>query len=104
MESTCPKVFDSNISSDRVYTKGKFLYYRNEKLYIKGVTYGTFKPDNNIQYPEVSIIEKDFETMAANGMNCVRTYTLPPLYLLDIALKNNLKVMVASHGNNTLLF
>lgn len=84
----------TNISSDRVYIKGKFLYCKNEKMYIKGVTYGTFKPLNGIQYPEIAAIEKDFEMMAVNGMNCVRTYTVPPSYLFDIALKNNLKVMV----------
>ncbi len=63
-------------------------------MYIKGVTYGTFKPKDGFQFPEVSVIEKDFGMMAQNGMNCVRTYTVPPLYLLDIAKKNDLKVMV----------
>lgn len=63
-------------------------------MYIKGVTYGTFKPQNELQFPELLVVEKDFEMMAANGMNCVRTYTVPPLYLLDTALKYNLKVMV----------
>ncbi|WP_281166856.1 glycosyltransferase [Segetibacter koreensis] len=84
----------ANFISDRVYIKGKFLYSRNKKMYIKGVTYGTFKPSNGTQYPELAVIKKDFEMMAANGINCVRTYTVPPLYLLDLASVYNLKVMV----------
>lgn len=82
-------------SRDRVYPKSKFLYRGTEKFYIKGVTYGTFKPlENGLQYPEAAVVEKDFGMMAAHGINSVRTYTVPPKYLLDIAYKNNLKVMV----------
>ncbi len=32
--------------------------------------------------------------MAASGINSVRTYTVPPRWLLDIALKHNLRVMI----------
>lgn len=74
--------------------KGKFIYYGNEKFYIKGVTYGTFKPDENgLQFPIAEVIEKDFALMAQQGINTVRTYTVPPIYLLDIANKYQLKVM-----------
>lgn len=79
----------------RVYVKGKFLYAGENKFYVKGVTYGTFKPDEEgLQFPDAETIEKDFSLMAASGINSVRTYTAPPKYLLDIALKHNLKVMV----------
>jgi len=82
-------------ASERISVKGKFLYNGSSKFYIKGVTYGTFKPDENGgQFPAIETIEKDFSMMAANGMNSVRTYTIPPLYLLNIARKNDLKVMV----------
>ncbi|WP_299289573.1 glycosyltransferase [uncultured Mucilaginibacter sp.] len=79
----------------RVSIKGKFLYVNKQKLYIKGVTYGTFAPTvDGFQYPQKLTIEKDFSLMAQNGITCVRTYTVPPKYLLDIALQYNLKVMV----------
>ena len=82
-------------SVSRVYVKGKFLYYEGEKLYLKGVTYGTFAPqEDDIQYPPETLIERDFMQMVQYGVNCVRTYTIPPKYLLDIASSYNLKVMV----------
>src|SRR5687767_8310196 len=82
-------------ANDRLQVKGKFLYINNEKFYIKGVTYGTFSPDENgIQFPEAPVVEADFALMAEHGVNSVRTYTVPPVYLLDIAQKHRLKVMV----------
>jgi cellulose synthase/poly-beta-1,6-N-acetylglucosamine synthase-like glycosyltransferase len=79
----------------RPQVKGKFFYVGDEKLYIRGVTYGTFRQDdsgNEFHNPEV--VEKDFAQMAANGINVVRIYTAPPTWLLDIALQNKLYVMV----------
>jgi len=74
---------------------GKFIYFGDKKVFIKGVTYGTFLPrPNGDDYPEVQIMERDFQSMAANGFNCVRTYTPPPKRLLDCALKHGLTVMV----------
>jgi glycosyltransferase involved in cell wall biosynthesis len=79
----------------KVYIKGKFLYRGKHKLYVKGVTYGTFSPDeNDNQFPLPHIVDQDFQQMAANGFNSVRTYTVPPPYLMDIASKHHLQVMV----------
>lgn len=80
--------------NERVYVKGKFLYYQGQKFYVKGVTYGTFRPQQNgLQFPTPEIVEKDFNLMAQQGINCIRTYTAPPKYLLDLALEYKLKVM-----------
>ena len=79
----------------RPQVSGKFIILGNEKFYIKGVTYGTFRPDEDgIQFPPREIIDMDFSLMALYGINTVRTYTTPPVSLLDIALKHGLKVMV----------
>ncbi|WP_276502520.1 glycosyltransferase [Terrimonas pollutisoli] len=79
----------------RPVVKGKFIMLGNEKFYIKGVTYGTFRPnEKGIQFPDTTVIEKDFSQMAMYGINTVRTYTTPPGELLDIAGKYGLKVMV----------
>jgi GT2 family glycosyltransferase len=80
---------------ERPQVRGKFLCVGDEKLYIRGVTYGTFRPDesgNEFHDPEV--VERDFAQMGANGINAVRTYTPPPSWLLDIAWRNGLLVMV----------
>src|SRR5687768_5072667 len=81
--------------TQRMKVKGKFLYLGNEKFYVKGVTYGTFCPDENgMQFPEPEKVARDIEMMASNGINAIRTYTTPPQFLLDLALKYGLKVMV----------
>ena len=79
---------------NRPSVRGKFLFVDKEKFYVKGVTYGTFAPgENGLQFPPKEVVEKDFALMAEHGFNSVRTYTVPPGYLLDLALQFNLKVM-----------
>jgi len=79
----------------KIRVKGKFLYQGNCKFFIKGITYGTFAPnENGVQLPSPAIIEGDFKMMAMHGINAVRIYTVPSKELLDIAVENNLLVMV----------
>ncbi len=80
---------------ERPRVRGKFLWLGGEKFYVKGVTYGTFRPGPDGQErhdPEV--VERDFALMARSGVNAVRTYTVPPRWLLDAALRHGLRVMV----------
>jgi GT2 family glycosyltransferase len=80
---------------ERPVVRGKFLFTGEEKFWIKGVTYGTFRPgEDGSQFPEKSVVENDFAMMAANGINSVRTYLPPPTWLLDIARQQGLRVMV----------
>ena len=80
---------------ERPQARGKFIWLNGEKLYVKGVTYGTFEPDGHgDEYPPRELVARDFEMMAANGVNAVRTYTVPPLWLLDLAHEHGLLVMV----------
>ncbi|HVG40396.1 MAG TPA: glycosyltransferase, partial [Chitinophagaceae bacterium] len=82
-------------ADQRLHVKGKFLYLGKDKFFIKGVTYGTFAPQaNGFQFPAETVVEEDFALMAAHGFNSVRTYTVPPKYLLNLAQKYKLKVMV----------
>ncbi|MFN2612664.1 MAG: glycosyltransferase, partial [Solirubrobacterales bacterium] len=74
---------------------GKFIYVGDQKLYLRGVTYGTFRPDvEGGEYGDAETVERDFERMAAAGVNAVRTYTVPPGWLLDAAQRHRLLVMV----------
>jgi len=62
---------------------------------VRGVTYGTFRPDDETQdFPRPEAVAEDFAAMAANGINAVRVYTVPPRWLLDLALEHGLRVMV----------
>jgi glycosyltransferase involved in cell wall biosynthesis len=83
-----------NSTASRPRVSGKFIYSGEEKFYIKGVTYGTFRPDENgIQFPPAQTVDLDFKLMREKGINTVRTYTVPPVYLMDAAERNGLKVM-----------
>src|SRR5213593_3785123 len=75
---------------------GKFLYVGDEKLWVRGVTYGAFRPDEDgREYTNQEVVERDFAQMAANGFNAVRIpHTMPPRSLLDTAQRHGLRVMV----------
>ncbi len=75
--------------------RGKFLYVGDEKLWVRGVTYGTFRPAaDGTEYPNPEVVEQDFAQVAANGFNAIRTYSTPPRWLLDAAQRYDLRVMV----------
>ncbi len=79
----------------RIAARGKFLWAGDEKFWVKGVTYGTFRPDaQGSQFPARETVERDFAQMSGNGINAVRTYTVPPRWLLDVAATHDLRVMV----------
>jgi len=83
-------------SAARVHARGKFLYAGDEKLYVRGVTYGTFadRGDGDGPFPHPERVAADFAAMAANGVNTLRTYTPPPGWLLDLAARHGLRVLV----------
>jgi GT2 family glycosyltransferase len=81
--------------SAKVSADGKFLRADDERFLVKGVTYGTFAPDQDgYQFPTATRIAEDFGLMADLGLNAVRTYTPPRLDLLDEAARHGLRVMV----------
>jgi GT2 family glycosyltransferase len=83
-------------ASPRPRALGKFLVVGDEKLYVRGVTYGAFQPDaQGNEYHDLATVERDFAQMAGNGINAVRIpHTMPPRTLLDAAARHGLHVMV----------
>ena len=80
---------------DRPCVRGKFLFAGGAKFYARGVTYGPFRPNEvGCTYHDPKVVGRDFAAMAANGINSVRTYTLPPRWLLDAAQEHGLRVLV----------
>ena len=74
---------------------GKFFWAGNEKLYVRGVTYGTFRPDAaGDEFPDRDQVASDFTMMRGHGINTVRTYTAPPRWFLDTAQAQGLRVLV----------
>jgi O-antigen biosynthesis protein len=82
--------------SQRPRVCGKFLWVGDEKFWVRGVTYGAFRPGRDgSEYSDLGVIERDFAEIAANGFNTVRIpHTLPPRSLLDAAQRHGLRVMV----------
>jgi O-antigen biosynthesis protein len=81
--------------SIRPHVAGKFLFAGSHKFLVRGVTYGTFRPDGEGHlFPAPEVVERDFAEIARRGLNAIRTYTAPPRWLLDIALERDLRVMV----------
>ena len=78
----------------RPTVRGKFLFAGEEKLYVRGVTYGTFEPGADGSEFDPDAVARDFAAIAAAGLNAVRTYTPPPRWLLDLAAEHRLYVMV----------
>jgi GT2 family glycosyltransferase len=82
-------------SQARPHIKGKFFYQGDKKFWVRGVTYGTFRPDESgNEFHRREVVAADFSQMAANGINAIRTYTPPPPWLLDNAWQQGLFVMV----------
>ena len=82
------------IGVPRPVAAGKFLFVGEDKLWVRGVTYGTFRPCDGCDYPDRSRVSADFAAMAAAGFNAVRVYSVPPEWLLDEALRHGLWVQV----------
>jgi beta-galactosidase/beta-glucuronidase len=71
----------------RPAVRGKLLSVGGETFYARGVTYGPFAA------LEPARAAEDFAAMAEAGVNSVRTYTLPPARLLDLAREHGLHVL-----------
>lgn len=70
----------------RPEVNGRFLNVNGEHFWVKGVTYGTFRPNADGEpYPARDRVRADFEQMRAAGVNTVRLYTPPPDWLADAA-------------------
>src|SRR5919197_2028264 len=83
----------------RPSARGKFLFVGDAKFYVRGVTYGTFRPDETgAEFPRPAAVRRDFDLMARSGINTVRTYTAPPRWVLDTAQHFGMRVLVELAG------
>jgi GT2 family glycosyltransferase len=89
-----PRPTPLNIS-EKVALKGRFFVLNDEKFFLKGVTYGPFSPSpEGVPFPEAARVEADFTLMTELGVNCLRTFTPPPDWLLDMAASYGLRVII----------
>jgi glycosyltransferase involved in cell wall biosynthesis len=78
-----------------VRVHGKFFFVGETKHFVKGVTYGPFPTGRHgAPFPERAMVDADFALMAEAGINTVRVFTVPPVWLLDAAQEAGLKLLV----------
>jgi GT2 family glycosyltransferase len=74
---------------------GKFLARGRQRLRVRGVTYGPFKPTADGQpFPPPATVADDFARMRAANLNALRTYHVPPEWLLTQADEQQLAVFI----------
>jgi hypothetical protein len=74
---------------------GKFFFVGVRKLYLRGVSYGPFAVSGHgFPFPEEATLERDLTLMTEVGANCLRTFTVPPRWLLDRAAEHGIRVLV----------
>src|SRR5262245_23531103 len=74
---------------------GKFLEAGGKRLWVRGVTYGTFRADDRGDlFPRPDVVRADLSAMARQGINAVRVYAPPSRAFMDLAEAAGLRVMV----------
>ncbi len=82
-------------ANSRIRPVAKFFFEGDRKFFVKGVTYGPFKPDANGNYlgrPEQ--VDVDLAIMRQIGLNIVRIYHAPPRWFLDKCTAAGMRVLV----------
>jgi GT2 family glycosyltransferase len=70
---------------------GKLLSVDGRRFLVRGVTYGTFRPNEQGEpYPALWQVKRDFERMKEAGINTVRLYTPPSDRIADAAAEAGL--------------
>lgn len=81
--------------AQRVTACGKYLTVGAEKFFVKGFSYGPFAPNHDGEpLPSRCQVQRDFRHIRELGGNTVRVYFPPPLWLLDDASANDLRVFI----------
>ncbi|MBW3562476.1 MAG: glycosyltransferase [Actinobacteria bacterium] len=80
----------------RVQVDGKFFTLDGRRFRVRGVTYGTFRPrdTDGARFPDRDQIKRDLRDIREAGFNTVRTYTVPPDDLVEIADEEELRLLV----------
>jgi len=82
-------------ANSRIRPVAKFFFEGDRKFFVKGVTYGPFRPDAEENYlggPEQ--VDADLALMRQVGLNVVRIYHAPPRWFLDRCAEARMRVLV----------
>jgi cellulose synthase/poly-beta-1,6-N-acetylglucosamine synthase-like glycosyltransferase len=94
MRSVCESPLIAVTGSSKARSHGKFFFIGEKKFFVKGVTYGPFSPSRSgLPFPDAPTVRRDFALMREMGINTLRTFTVPPDWLLDAAASDGLRVI-----------
>jgi O-antigen biosynthesis protein len=100
-----PQMPDHPCTQERVRTDGKFFRLGQDKFYVKGFCYGPFNSNSAGEpFPSAEQAGRDFALIRQLGGNCLRIYYPPPAWFLDLALENELRLLVDIPWNKHLCF
>jgi glycosyltransferase involved in cell wall biosynthesis len=79
----------------RVTVDGKFFRLGEKKFFVKGVAYGPFPPNAQGQpFASPEQTAADLTQISQLGATVIRVYSVPPRWMLDMAMERRLKVFV----------
>jgi glycosyltransferase involved in cell wall biosynthesis len=79
----------------RVIVDGVHLSCDGRPFRVRGVTYGSFLPRaDGVPFPVRETCRADLTAIADAGLNVLRTYTVPPPEILELAAETGLRVLV----------
>src|SRR4029077_19228486 len=81
--------------NSRISAAAKFFFEGDRKFFVKGITYGPFKPNaegNFFGRPDQ--LELDLRLMRGIGLNVLRVYHVPPRWFLDCCATAGMRVLV----------
>jgi GT2 family glycosyltransferase len=82
-------------ANSRIRPVAKFFFEGDRKFFVKGVTYGPFRPDAEENYlgrPEQ--VDADLALMRQVGLNVVRIYHAPTRWFLDRCAEAGMRVLI----------
>ncbi len=90
-----------HLSSHRVTVNSKFFFQGGCKYFVKGVTYGPYKPRSpepdcpeGVFLPSREQAKEDLAQMQELGINTARVYHVPPCWFLDECDAAHIKVFI----------
>jgi glycosyltransferase involved in cell wall biosynthesis len=89
------RTWPADEATERFAARGNFFFRGAEKFFLRSVTYGPFAPGpDGTQFPRPQLAQRDFALMRDLGANAIRTFTVPPQWLLDLAHEYGIVVLV----------
>lgn len=89
---------DAGFVTQPIRISGTQFLQGDRPVTLRAVTYGTFRPrSDGPRFPERNQVKKDFASISNAGFNTVRTYTVPPDDVVDLAADWGLQLLVGVH-------